>query len=298
MRKSDVFRSVLALAIAAALVWAGARAHGQAGPRERTLFVSAVDARGEPIEGLGPGDFVVREDGARREVLRVTRASDPIDIALLVDTSAAATGMIAPMRDALRAFIARMVPGNQIAIVGLGARPTILVDYTSDPTRLRDGVGRIFAESGSGMTLLDALVEVAAGLQRREATRAVLVPVIADGLEFSTRYHRDVIAALTRARAAMHAVTVGMFYILNDVDRERALTLDEGARRSGGQRIALLMELGIETALQRLARELSSQYKVVYGRPETLIPPETIEVSAERPGVMMRGTPARGQTGE
>ena len=50
-------------------------------------------------------------------------------------------------------------------------------------------------------------------------------------------------------------------------------------------------------ALQKLARELSAQYKVVYGRPESLIPPEKIEVSSGKAGVTMRGAPARGGNG-
>ena len=79
----------LALALAVTVV-PDTRTHAQAGGRERTLFVSAVDEKGEPIEGLGPETSVVREDGVRREVLRVSRATEPIDIALLVDNSAAA----------------------------------------------------------------------------------------------------------------------------------------------------------------------------------------------------------------
>ena len=35
------------------------------------------------------------------------------------------------------------------------------------------------------MTLLDAIVEVSAGLRQRDATRAVIVPVITTGVEFS-----------------------------------------------------------------------------------------------------------------
>ena len=52
--------AVFALAIAAVTL------HGQSGPRERALFVSAVDARGEPVEGLSVNDFIVTEDGRRR----------------------------------------------------------------------------------------------------------------------------------------------------------------------------------------------------------------------------------------
>jgi len=45
--------------------------------------------------------------------------------------------------------------------------------------------------------------------------------------------------------------------------------------------------------MQRLARELTSQYKVVYSRPESLIPPEKIEISSARADVTMRGSLAR-----
>jgi hypothetical protein len=86
------------------------------------MYVSAVDQKGEPVEGLGQNDFVVREDGVQREVLRVTRATEPIDIAILVDDSAASESLIPRVREALRSFIAKMAMGNQIAIVGLADR--------------------------------------------------------------------------------------------------------------------------------------------------------------------------------
>lgn len=286
------------VALAAACAIGGVRdLSAQAGLRERTIFVSAVNGRGDPVDGLGLSDFVVTEDGRTREVLRVSPATEAIDIALLVDTSASAERAIASMRDGVRRFIAQMSVGNQIAIVGLADRPTILVDYTSSQERLTQGVGRFFAMNGSGMTLLDALMEVSVGLRRREAPRAVIVPVMTSGVEFTNRYARDVIAAVRTAGAALHAIVVGTLPIASVEERERAITLDQGARDTGGQHVTLLTESAIEPALLRLARELSSQYKVVYGRPESLIPPDKIEVRPARPGVTMRGAPMRGQPG-
>ncbi len=270
----------------------------QAGSRERTLFVSAVNDKGEPVESLGPGDFVIREDGQRREVLRVSRATEPIDIALLVDNSAAAQNAISSIRDGLRAFVATMAPGNAIAIIALADRPTVYADYTSDQKRLQDAIGRLFAMSSSGMTLLDGIVETAQGLQQRETPRAVIVSIVTDGQEFTNRYYKDVIASVTRAGAALHALAIGMFPVgIDTVTRERSLVLDTGTRDTGGQRITLLAESAVVQALPKLARELSAQYKVVYGRPESLIPPQKIEVTSGRNGVTMRGTPPRGQTG-
>ena len=271
--------------------------YAQAGARERTVFVSALDSRGEPVEGLNPDDFVVTEDGRQREILRVSRAVEPMDIAVLVDNSAAAERAILSLRDGLKDFVGALVPDHQIAVVGLADRPTILQDYTSNRTQLETATGRLFAMGSSGMTLLDAIVEVSAGLRRREATRAVLVPVITTGVEFTNRNGRDVVAAARQAGASLNAIVVGVLNFASIEERERAIVLDQGTRETGGQYVTLLTESALVPGLQKLARQLSSQYKVVYGRPESLIPPEKTEVSSARPGVTMRGTPARGQTG-
>ena len=288
--------SLLAFLAFVALAPSHPAVSAQAGARERTLFVSAIGAGGVPVEGLSPDDFVIREDGVRREVLRVSRAIEPIDIALLVDDSASSADLVPRMREGLRAFVATMTPANNLALVGLGARPTIFVDYTTDRKRLTDGIGRVFTQTTSGMTLLDGIVEVSNGLAKRDTPRAVLVPVITDGIEYSNRDSRYVIDAMTKAGVALHAVTVGTFSLSDDeAIRNRGNVLDQGTRATGGQQISLLAATAVEQALARLARELSSQYKVVYSRPESLIPPEKIEVSPRGSGMTMRGTPARGQ---
>jgi VWFA-related protein len=304
MLRTAVLRPASLLALTAAVALLGLRGvelGAQAPSRERTVYASALDASGEPVTGLGVNDFVVREDGARREVLRVSRALEPLDVALLIDNSASSTELLLPLRDGLKRFVATLTaagdaPPVSVAIVGLAARPTILADYTSDRKRLDDTINRLFTDSSSGMTLLDALVEVSRGLERRDTPRAVLVPVITDGIEFTNRYYRDVIDAMTRAGAGLHAVTVGTFSLSDDdAIRNRAYVLDEGVRATGGQRIALLSSTAVPTALDKLARELTSQYKSVYGRPDSLIPPEKLEVTASRAGMTVRATPARGQ---
>src|SRR5262245_41722569 len=73
----------------------------RAQPITRSMYVSVVDAAGAPVPDLGPSDFVVREDNATREVLTVVPAEEPMQIALLVDTSQGARNNIQFMRSAL-----------------------------------------------------------------------------------------------------------------------------------------------------------------------------------------------------
>src|SRR3546814_14356729 len=73
---------------------------------------------------------------------------------------------------------------------------------------------------------------------------------------------------------------VGHLPVGTTEERERALVLDTGTRGTGGQHVTLLTEIAIEQALRKLARELASQYKVVYGRPDrqSVVEGKSVEV--------------------
>jgi len=299
MRGLRSIRTATAFALTVALVASALTSLGaQRDRRERTLFVGAVNDKGEPVDGLGPDAFVVKEDGVRREVLRVSPATEPMDIAILVDNSTAAADEITFLRSSLSKFVQIMATGNKIAVITLADRPTIKVDYTGDAVRLKDAASSLFSTPQSGMTLLDGIFETVNGLQKRETPRAVVVPVITDGVEFTTHYFRDIVNTLVKNRVALHMVTIGPFY--HDEEhgtRERSFLLDAGPRESGGQRISLLSAHALDGAMEKLAKELKSQYKVVYSRPESLIPPEKVTVSAGKSGLTVRGAEARGETG-
>lgn len=264
--------------------------------RERAVYVTVVDRAGNPVDGLDQRAFTVREDGAPREILRVAPATDPIDVALLLDTSSAVEPYLIHLRRAVSTLIDGLPSTARIALIGLGARPTILADYTADRARLHVIADGLFPQSGSGMTLLDALIETSKGLERREAPRAALVALITDGPEIGQYDDGTVVKAIARAGAALHAVGVGQFTMNGeDTVRYRSIVLARGTERSGGRYRTLLAPTGWPQALQQVARELSSQYKVVYARPASLIPPDTVSVSIQGRGLVARATPERGR---
>jgi hypothetical protein len=53
----------------------------------------------------------------------------------------------------------------------------------------------------------------------------------------------------------------------------------------------------LKPRLKQVASELTNQYVVTYGRPETLIPPEKIDVTVSRPGLTARARTRTGQVG-
>ena len=265
---------------------------------ERVLYVSAWDEKTRaPLTGLGVDAFAVREDERTREVLRVSPATSPMAIAILVDNSQAASNHITEIRRALTSFVRAIEGLGPISIIGIADRPTILTDYTTELKQLDAGIGKVFAMPGSGATLLDAIVEVSKGLGRREEDRAALVMLTTENLEFSTRHYQDVLEELKKGGAQMHAVILNTRAgtSLSDEARNRASVLDRGPRESGGTRTDVLASQAFQTKMLELAAILKSQHRVVYARPESLIPPEKIEVSATKPGVEASGSPARGQ---
>lgn len=272
--------------------------YAQGAARERVLYVNAFDSsRQQIVPDLAADAFIVREDDVRREVIRVARATTPMPIAIVVDNSAAVEPAIADLRKGLNALLVGLQGVGPISIATVADRPTILADATSDPKALLDAAARLFHQPGSGATLLDGIADVAKGLARRESDRSAIVAVVTENVEFSNLQYPDVLRALRDSGAQLHVVVLvnpaGSF--ATDAARNRATVLDRGPRESGGVRMDVLTSMSFEPRLRDLAAIIKGQYRVVYSRPESLIPPEKIEVTSARPGVDMRGAPARGQ---
>jgi hypothetical protein len=211
---------------------------------------------------------------------------------VLVDNSQAARNYISDIRAGLEVFVAEMTNGrkNELSIVALAERPTILSDSSADRALIMKGVGRIFEQRGSGNYLLDGLIEISKGFAKRETTRPVIVALTTEGPEFSSRRWEDAINPLREVGATLHVMVLGPPSNSIDEDaRNRAAVLDEGPRLTGGRREMLLATSALPQALKKLAAELNQQYRVTYSRPPTLIPPKNVVVSAARTGLTARG---------
>jgi len=258
--------------------------------RTREVYVSVLDGSGKPVSGLTAADFVVKEDNVAREVLKVGPATEPLTLAVTVDDSQASTAAIQFIRDGLTGFFKKLDGKAQIALSTYGERPTPLVEYTDSTAQLQKGVGRLFARSAAGAYLLEALVELSGGLGKREAKRpAIVVVAVERGAEFSTLYYATVLDALKRSGATLHVLAIGS-PASSDTDelRNRNMVIAEGTSLTGGRRDQILAESGLADRLAQLADELTNQYVVSYSRPETLIPPQKIDVSVSKPGLTVR----------
>lgn len=296
---------------------------------ERQVVVSAVDSDGIPIADLMPSDIIITEDGIQREILSIRRDTQPKQIALLVDTSQAAGPAIQNFREAASAFVESMSEGHEISIISFGGIPRILTEVTDAPAKLRDGVGKIFSYSNTASYLLDAVSESVRGFERRSASRPVVVILATLGVDYSNADDRGTLDRLKDAGVAMHAIVLvqspvgdietrmgfsrrtdlglGQTSSRTDIDPIRLPTatrnpyqrdsfkidrfLQQGPTQTGGRRRDLQVSMAAERAVDDLTAQLQNEYLVVYSRPGMLIPPERIQVAANRDGFDVRGTP-------
>jgi len=283
-------RSLLACLGVCLLAAAPPHADAQgADARTRDVYVSAVDSRGAPVPGLTAADFVVREDGAAREVLNVRQADAPMHVALLIDDSQAAADSTLYLREGLAAFLERLRGRAQVALITMGDRPTVMAPYTADFEDLQKRVSRIFPRPGAGAYLLDAVYDASRGLARRQAERRVIVALTFEGADFSNRQHQQVLQELEASGASLHVLAIGTpSPSLSDEMRNRSILIGDGTTRTGGRQDQVLSNMGIPERLKLAADELVHQYVLTYARPEKLVRPEKLSVTSTRPNVTVR----------
>ena len=248
------------VAVALALTLVVRPSSDRANAEERAIYVSVLDQRGTPVAGLATHDFIVREGGVEREVLRVSTATDPLQIAVLVDTSQAIEPYVSEVRRALKSFSREIQDRHDRALFAFGERPARVADYSRDPARLEDGIARLFARTGAGASVVDAVIEAARGLRQREATRPVVVVITAEDPDLSDVDHQTVLDDLRATNATLHTFVFG--------------------KASAA--------MALQRRLQGLAAELNNQYLVIYAQPHGGIPPDPLDVKVKRPGLTVR----------
>ena len=160
----------------------------------------------------------------------------------------------------------------------------MLVDFTSDPGALINGVNRLLHSNDHAAATCSTLSRKSAQtLMRREATRPVIVVLALEGKEFSNVAAQRVLEAVRRSGAVVHVLSVGKpstktmtswnqrptdsIHEALDETLTRNAVLAEAPRRSGGRMEQLGQATGIPKRLAEIAYELRDQLAVTYARP-------------------------------
>ena len=140
-------------------------------------------ARGRPLVGLGVDDFVLRDNGIVQRIDSVVREDVPLDVFLVLDTSASVIGEpLEALADAARMVVDGLSPRDRIALLTFGHGLTGFGPLTSDKTVVQKAIDGVRA---SGATSLVDAVYAALALRNTSATRALVI-VFTDGRDTSS----------------------------------------------------------------------------------------------------------------
>lgn len=287
----------LAAGLAACVSLTPVAAGQQRDTRERAVTVSVSTNSDVPVTDLTATDFVVRENGVAREVIRVSPAPPPTHVMLLIDDSQATQASYPFLRDALPKVIGRLAelsPAPHIGLWTFGERPTKRADVSPNPEQAMAAVKRLFPVAGSGAYFLQGIEESAEALKKAGAVAPVYIAFVAEGgPEFSSQLRSQIAETLRSMGASLWVVTLQQTStqpISAREARERAAVLGDVTVESGGWNKVILSPQTIPHAFDAITALVTSRYRVTYGRPDSLIPPDKIEVTTRRDNVRVRAS--------
>lgn len=272
--------------VLAYLLWGltagGQRLHASAGMP--TVFQAGVDivalnvvvtnGQQKPLMGLPANKFTVLEDGVQQDVSFFASSEVPLDLSILLDTSASMTDKLQTAQDAAVGFAMRLNPSDRIAIVAIKDAVKTVHALDEDVEGALRAIRQTTA--GGGTALYNALYMSMREMikQRRDngEVRRQAIAVLSDGVDTASLVSfDDVMDVAKQSGIAIYTITLtsslsskvtdttGRLFPSKFEFAMKTLALETGARSFFPAHILELAGIyGI------IAQELASQYSIGY----------------------------------
>jgi VWFA-related protein len=278
VKAAALFAGVIALSSTAA--WAQDRAQPTAPTTFRSgsalvaLNVTVQDRGSKFVRGLKPDDFVVYEDGVKQDVTLFESTRVPVDLIVLIDTSASMRDRLDLVQEAASGFLKTLRPEDRGAVVSFATSVTVLQPLTSNQAHLQ---AAIRSTRAAGNTCLNNAVYIALKAfgqttQRDGDLRRQAIIVLSDGADTASVVSFEDVLALARKKG----VSIYTVFLQSPAEEQRlAITgqsrVDEDAdytmrtlaKETGAQSFFPLAK-GLKSVYDSIATELASQYSIGY----------------------------------
>ena len=262
------------LALACVVVGSGARTDAQQVPSDNapgTVFRTGVDlvalnvvvtdAQEKFVTGLTVDDFAVYEDGVRQELSFFASRDVPLDLALLLDTSASMSDKMQTMQEAAAGFAATLRPGDRVSVVDIKDSVKVLHALDDDVAGADTAIRRTTARGGTALYngLYMALKDMVKQRRQNGDVRRQAIAVLSDGHDTASLVaFDDVMDVAKQSGIAIYTITLKSGYARNGANSgSRYFSQSEFAMK------ALAQETGARSFFPASITELAGVYGTI-----------------------------------
>lgn len=155
-----------------------------------SVSIIVSDREGHYIPGLKKEDFSLYQGGVKQEITSLDTYDEPLNVALLLDTSGSTEDVVKRIKSAARDFVKLLNPQDKCLLATFDNQVKILNSFTSDPSTLKKSIGKIKSAPLGGTLLYNAVEQVTrnafAGVEGRK-----VVVLLTDGKDFGSVVGKD-----------------------------------------------------------------------------------------------------------
>lgn len=266
--------------------------------RNKTVYVTFLDASGKPITDLRQDEIALAENAVERPIVSAKLATTPLSVMMLGDTTKAAGGggfnaasassageMIRDIRAAFSAFSQDMLaanPATEIGLMEFGQASILITPYTSKIEDIEKGITRLFPKPNADSVLLEAITEAAKNLQTRKNARRAMVSInVEPSTELSKEPPNNIMNQLGKAQAPLFSVALQKG---DNKNATRGIVMLQLAKNTGGRHEIIVGQSALVMLLKNTVGFLNSQYEITYTRPAGPMP-GAVQLGTTRPNV-------------
>lgn len=243
--------------------------------RRVRLPITVLDKKGLFVSGLTKDDFVILEDKVPQQIETFSDdigESQPVYVAVLIDTSPSTAGKLKFEQEAAMNFIYTVTRArkDQVLFATFDHEINLRQDFTNKFDLLDRAVSGV-KQMGTQTALYDAVWQFCDEKLRTVAGRRVMV-VITDGEDtFSHADIKDAIGIAQRTETTIFAISTKAGFIstvpgveAGEVKDKKDRALETLAAETGGVAFFTGDMVSLERAFTKISKELRAQYLVTY----------------------------------
>ena len=225
--------------------------------------MTVTDPMNRLVTGLEKANFALYDNNAPQTIKYFSSEDAPLTIGIVFDLSGSMSSKFVRARKALTEFLRTSNPQDEFFVVGFNDRPSVIVDYTSDPDDVEARMVMLKPENRTA--LIDAVYLGVDHLRQAKYERKALL-IISDGGDNRSRYTEGELRRVVR-ESDVEIYSIGIFdsYAPTTEEVLGPELLKDICEMTGGRLFNVGNDVNdLQDIATRISAELRNQYVVGY----------------------------------